>query len=71
MMTPDDGTAEGSTKPGWFPARPEVIEFCEALRAKRDVAFIQRLPRHTGAEYSVKLHRPYVYISRNNRAEYF
>jgi len=31
MMTPDDNTNEGNTKPDWFPARDEIIQFCKEL----------------------------------------
>ena len=27
MMTPDDKTGEGKTKPDWFPARKDIINF--------------------------------------------
>ncbi|MBU0501150.1 MAG: hypothetical protein KJ558_03735 [Gammaproteobacteria bacterium] len=71
MMTPDDNTTEGNTKPDWFPARMEIIKFCKELRTERDLSIIKSLPTKTGASYKINLHNPGNYISRNDRNSYF
>ena len=71
MMTPDDNTNDGRTKPDWFPARKEIIHFCNKLRSKRDIAVIKNLPLETGAKYHVSLHKPEINITKNNRSSYF
>ena len=67
MMTPDDNTNEGKTKPDWFPARNEIIQFCHELRAERDISIIKLLPLKTGASYKLNLHKPENYISETDR----
>ena len=71
MLTPDDDSRDGETRPELFPARQPVIEFCCDLRKQRDVQLIQRLPITTGAAYRIKLHKGEAYLTNNNRAEYF
>ena len=70
MLTPDDETNEGNTKPDWFPARNEIIGFCKKLRAQRDISIIESLPSETGASYKVNLHKPETDIKKN-RKEYY
>ena len=70
MMTPDDNTNEGKTKPDRFPARREIIKFCHQLRAKRDLFIIKSLPSETGASYQVNLHKPETHMTKNNRKSY-
>ncbi|MGA3083945.1 MAG: hypothetical protein ABSE95_04040 [Thermodesulfobacteriota bacterium] len=36
MMTPDDNNNHGNTNPKRFPARQEIINFCNNLRTERD-----------------------------------
>ena len=36
MMTPDDGGSDGKTSPERFLARPEVLRFCNSLKATRN-----------------------------------
>lgn len=71
MMTPDDMSKDGRTKPEWFPARSAVIQFCHDLRACREVGRVVDLPLTTGARYQVVLHRADSYITNDTRAEYF
>ncbi len=71
MMTPDDCTNHGSTSPDRFPARREIIRFCELLREERDISKIRLLPAMTGGEYDVILHKPEMFISSSNREFYF
>ncbi|MDO8886592.1 hypothetical protein [Candidatus Oleimmundimicrobium sp.] len=71
MMTPDDKTNDGKTKPDSFPARSEIIQFCKNLRSKRDLSVIKHLPSETGANYKVNLHNPEIYITKRNRELYF
>jgi hypothetical protein len=70
MLTPDDETNEGNTKPDLFPARNEIIRFCKKLRAQRDISIIESLPSETGASYKVNLHKPETDIKKN-RKEYY
>jgi hypothetical protein len=70
MLTPDDETNEGNTKPDLFPARNEIIGFCKKLRAQRDISIIESLPSETGASYKVNLHKPETDIKKN-RKEYY
>ena len=67
MMTPDDGTNEGKTKPDWFPARKEIIQFCHELRSERDISKILSLPIKTGNFYKINLHKPENHISKSDR----
>ena len=71
MMTPNDKTNDGKTKPDWFPARSEIIDFCNVLRKERDISTIKNLPSITGGKYNVILHKPKIHISSNNRELYF
>ena len=71
MMTPDDGGNDGKTHPSLFPARAEVIEFCQYLRENRSVDSIKVLPQKTGASYQVELHKSAKHITNGNRAECF
>jgi hypothetical protein len=70
MMTPDDDTGEGKTKPDCFPAREEVIAFCKELSLVSDISIIKSLPVKTGASYEVNLHKPENYISKKDRSSY-
>jgi hypothetical protein len=70
MMTPGDNKNEGKTKPDWFPARSEIIEFCNQLRAKRDLSIINTLPSKTCASYQLNLHKPESHITKTNRNSY-
>ena len=71
MMTPDDGGSDGKSHPSLFPARTEVIEFCNHLRLHRAISSIKVLPEKTGASYLVELHQSSNYITNCNRTEYF
>ncbi len=51
MMTPDDGSNDGKTRPSLFPAREEIISFCQFLRENRSIDSIRNLPLITGASY--------------------
>ena len=50
MLTPDNKSNEGETPPTLFPARKEIIEFCNDLRNDRDVSLITSLPHMTDAQ---------------------
>ncbi len=71
MMTPDDGSNDGKTHPSLFPAREEIIGFCQYLKKNRSIESIKALPHKTGASYQVDFHNNSKYISNCNRAEYF
>lgn len=87
MLTPDDETGHGGLQPEGFPASTEVLAFCNELRGNRErnilagLSYEQRrdkelgrlrdLPRHTGADYSVILHKPDIHFDRWNRLGYF
>ena len=55
MMTTDDGGGDGKTAPELFPARREILGFCNALRDSRDPRELARLPATTGESYKVTL----------------
>jgi hypothetical protein len=71
MMAPDDKSDDGKTHPSRFPARTEIIDFCEALREHRNLDLISELPSRTGSKYTVELHKQNIYITRQNRTSYF
>ena len=71
MMTPDDKSNDGKTKPDWFPARKEIIEFCKNLSSNCDLHDIKRLPLITGSKYTVDLNKPNEYFSKKDRFLYF
>jgi len=71
MMTPDDNGPDGETPPEQFPARLEIVDFCNSLRRKRDPALLFRLPATTGARYVVSLHKPNEHLENGNRVSYF
>jgi hypothetical protein len=71
MMTPDDESNDGKTHPSGFRARAKIIDFCEALREHRNLDLISELPSRTESKYVVKLHKPNVHITHQNRTSYF
>lgn len=71
MMTPDDDGPDGNTLPERFPARPEILRFCNCLRTTRDPALLSRLPTTTGARYAVSFHNPDENLNGSNRDSYF
>lgn len=71
MMTPDDNTNNGATKPHIYQARTEVIDFCRDLKNSKDIQLIKKLPSRTGASYKVKLHKEATQIINRTRREYF
>lgn len=71
MMTPDDGGSDGKTSPERFPARPEVLRFCNSLRTTRNPEQLAELPANTGAHYSVAFHNPPECLTRRTRDSYF
>jgi hypothetical protein len=71
MMTPDDASNDGKSHPSLFRARHEIVEFCEQLRAERSLDALRRLPETTGSRYTVKLHNESVFITNQNRSQYF
>lgn len=56
MMTPDDAGPDGKTTPELFPARQEILNFCNDLRTSRDPSLLLKLPATTGAQYEVSFH---------------
>ncbi|RLA49673.1 MAG: hypothetical protein DRR42_15245 [Gammaproteobacteria bacterium] len=70
MLTPDDKTTEGSTKPDWFPAREGTINFCNSISSNRKITNIKDLPKHTGSNYSINLHNSSTDI-KTNRSNYY
>jgi hypothetical protein len=71
MMTPDDQSNEGKSHPTLFPARKEVIEFCEMLKAERDINTIKKLPVKTNSSYKLNLHNYSLNFTNKNRSKYF
>ncbi len=70
MMTPDDNGPDGRTLPEWFPAREEILQFCNNLRSTHDPALLSGLPATTAARYAVSLHTPEG-LNGGNRDSYF
>ena len=71
MMTPDDGGGDGKTAPELFPARREILGFCNALRAGRDPRELARLPATTGESYQVAQVGSDRYFTHGDRDSYF
>ena len=71
MMTPDDESNDGKTHPTLFPARKEILDFCDDLRNERKVALISSLPERTNSNYTVNLHNNDKQITNTNRKTYF
>jgi len=71
MMTSDDESNDGKTDPTLFPARKEILDFCEDLRKERKVDLIHSLPIRTKSHYIVNLHNNDLQITNNNRKTYF
>lgn len=71
MMTPDDESNDGKSHPSLFPARDKIIKFCENLRKKRSTQAVRRLPEITGSSYAVEFHKESVFITNQNRTQYF
>lgn len=71
MMTPDDGGTDGGTPPEYFPARPEIMSFCNSLRKTRCPTLLTGLPDTTAAPYTVNLYKPDDVFENNNRNSYF
>ncbi|MDP3260704.1 MAG: hypothetical protein Q8M34_08990 [Thermodesulfovibrionales bacterium] len=70
MLTPDDNSKQGKTKPELFPSREEVIDFCRVLKKQKDFQLIKKLPKSTGSKYLVELHKEETYFTSENRQEY-
>lgn len=66
MMTLDDGGNDGKLNSSQFPARREIIDFCEELKKYRQIDLIKKLPKKTKKLYRVELHKGTIYISQNN-----
>lgn len=71
MMTPDDESNYGKSHPTLFPARKEILDFCDDLRNERKVNLINSLPGRTNSNYTVNLHNNDSHITNNNRKTYF
>jgi hypothetical protein len=81
-MTPDDKSNEGNTRPELFPAKKEVLDYCNSLRGKRGISDhevtptdiqlkIKDLPVITKSNYQIELHKADVFFKNQNRDEYF
>ena len=71
MLTENDKTTHGKKKPTDYPARKEVLSFCEELQEKRDPALLRSLPEKTGASYSVEFHNGGHIFTTTSRRDYF
>jgi hypothetical protein len=71
MLTRDDEGSHGQTRPSLFPARKEIVRFCQELRASRTLQQIKCLPSVTGADYKVSLHNEETLFADQDRKEYF
>jgi hypothetical protein len=71
MLTPNDGGGHGEMPPETFPSGQAMWQFCRGLRQSGSMDGLRDLPKHTGAAYSVILHKPDVHFARWNRDGYF
>ena len=71
MLTHDDNSKAGETKPELFPARKQIINFCHELREQKDIQLLKKLPSVTGSPYIVELHKGETYFNATARKEYF
>ena len=72
MLTPDDTTNEGKTKPESFKAKASILRFCNDLQEGcKVIEKIQKLPRYTGADYQVNFHKDEVIFTNKERMGYF
>jgi len=71
MMTPDDNSREGKTPSKGYPAKDSIIEFCHELREHPEIDRIIDLPKKTGSDYEVALHKKNEYFENTNRSDYF
>jgi hypothetical protein len=71
MMTPDDESNDGKTCPALFPARKEILDFCNDLQNERNIGLINSLPARTNSNYTLNLHNNDSQITNNNRTTYF
>jgi len=69
MMTPDDKTTAGATKPHIYKAPTTIIEFCRELKNSKDIQMIKQLPTRTVANYEVTLHKNSSQITNKNRID--
>jgi hypothetical protein len=70
MLTEDDRTKQGNTDPTLFPARREILSFCEYLRVDRSIGKIRELPVRTRASYKVTIYKPEEIFTHRGRAAY-
>lgn len=71
MMTPDDNGPDGGTPPERFPARPEILKFCDRLKKARDPNLLAALPATTAAPYKVSMYKPHEILVNTSRETYF
>lgn len=84
MMTPDDEGNDGNIPAHRFPARKEIIDFCNKIRKEEriqdpldnknllaELQKVKELPIYTGSEYVVDFHNGGIYFENHNRADYF
>ena len=71
MMTPDDGGTHGSSRATRYPARSEVLNFCQLLRNGRDLRHLQQLPTLTSSPYEVDLYSEDHFPPEKWRHDYF
>ena len=53
MMSRDDESSHGSSKPEMYPGSAEILDLCRILRAARDPDLLLNLPKKMGAKYVV------------------
>lgn len=71
MMNSDDLSGEGKSHPTSFPAAPEFHAFCVHLRRSRSLYDLNHLPRLTGADYRVVIHKPDTEFTDLSREAYY
>jgi hypothetical protein len=71
MLTPDDRSNNGKTRPELYSAKESIIDFCQRLRKEENLNLLQKLPNSTLASYRVDLHKPDTYFTNQKREKYF
>lgn len=71
MLRPNNGTTEGGTNSYDYNGSSETQDFCHLLRMNRDISDIRLLPKYTGSNYQLIVHKPLEYYFHQSSKEYF
>jgi hypothetical protein len=71
MLRPDNGTSEGNTSSYDYKGSKESQDFCNLMRASRDISNVHQLPVCTKSTYRVSVLKPETYYKLLSRDEYY